>query len=122
MEIHLETDAQFKAPPPCIVDDHIRDRVSRLERQLKTAHALVQLGDIILQAGVLALTGQHLDVGQMAPHFVFQSADVGVELLRLMDTRPDRLCLLPLTAKNNVERILGVTGKEKNRDRQQEAR
>ena len=27
-----------------------------------------------------------------------------------------------LTAKNNVERILGVTGKEKNRDRQQEAR
>ena len=27
-----------------------------------------------------------------------------------------------LTAKNNVERILGVTEKEKNRDRQQEAR
>ena len=27
-----------------------------------------------------------------------------------------------LTAKNNVERILGVTEKEKNRNRQQEAR
>ncbi len=27
-----------------------------------------------------------------------------------------------LTAKNNVERILGMTEKEKNRDRQQEAR
>jgi len=27
-----------------------------------------------------------------------------------------------LTAKNNVERILGVAEKEKNRDRQQEAR
>ena len=27
-----------------------------------------------------------------------------------------------LTAKNNVERILGMTGKEKTRDRQQEAR
>ncbi len=27
-----------------------------------------------------------------------------------------------LTAKNNVDRILGVTEKEKNRDRQQEAR
>ena len=27
-----------------------------------------------------------------------------------------------LTAKNNVERILGLTEKEKNRDRQQEAR
>jgi len=27
-----------------------------------------------------------------------------------------------LTSKNNVERILGMTEKEKNRDRQQEAR
>ncbi len=77
MEIHLETDAQVKAPPPCIVDDHIRDRVSCLERQFKAAHALIQLGDIVLQACVLALTSQHLDVGHVAPHFMFQLADVG---------------------------------------------
>ena len=94
MEIHLKADAQIKAPPPCIVDDHIRDRVSRLKRQFKVADTLVHPGDIVIQAGVLALTGQHLDIGHVPPHFMFQLTDAGIELLRLMDTRPDCLRLL----------------------------
>ena len=57
MELHLETDAQVKALPPNTVDNHIRDRVARLECQLKAAYALVHFGDIVLQAGVLAALG-----------------------------------------------------------------
>ena len=96
VELRLEADAQIKAPPPGIVDDHIGDRVSRLERQLKVAHALVHFGNIVVQAGVFTALGQALDVGQMPPHFMFHAADTGIKLLRLVDARPDRLCLLVL--------------------------
>ena len=82
--------------------DYIRDRVACLECQLKTAHTLVHFGDIVLQAGILAALRQTLDVGQVATHFVFQPTDAGVELFRLMDTRPDRLCLLVLCIKGGL--------------------
>ena len=49
--IPVQADAQVKALPPNIVDNHICDRVARLERQRKAAHALVHFGDIVLQAG-----------------------------------------------------------------------
>ena len=41
------------------------------------------------------------------------------KIANALDMRPSELLL---TAKNNVERILGVTEKEKNRSRQQEPR
>ena len=47
METHLEPDAQLKAPPPGIIDDHIGNRVACLEGQFKVVHAFIHPGDIV---------------------------------------------------------------------------
>ena len=45
---------------------------------------------------------QTLDIGQMGPHIVSQLADMGVKLLRFMNTRPNRLCLLVLCKQHRL--------------------